>query len=225
MIKIQNVYYMLAYAFDSINDPHYKKLGHEDFSNMLDLYGAILSIGINNLIKQGLGRNYQTLSNETNSVYGKINISESIKTNLLHKKKLICERDEFIVDTYPNQVIKATGLMLIKSPEVKNEFKQSLKRNLMFFNHVNDIKINHIEWNQLTHQRANRIYRLIINVCFLAINGYLQNQNAANIQLINFLDNKHLHTLFEKFVLRYYRKHFFVIHLLFHMWNGIPMME
>ena len=58
MIKIQNIYYMLAYAFQVLQEDSYKKIAVEDFEQAEDLLAAILAKGIANQIKRGLGREY-----------------------------------------------------------------------------------------------------------------------------------------------------------------------
>ena len=80
MIRIQNIYYMLAYAFQVLNEQGYKKIATEEFENTADLFAAILSRGISMQIKRGLGKAYIEQSESLSSLRGKINISESIKT-------------------------------------------------------------------------------------------------------------------------------------------------
>ena len=53
MIKIQNVYYMLAYVYQVLRDNGYTCLSSEEFDNMQNLLAAILSKGLANQIKRG----------------------------------------------------------------------------------------------------------------------------------------------------------------------------
>lgn len=53
MIRIQNVYYMLAYAFQVLNEQGYKNIATEDFENTAELCAAILSRGISTQLKRG----------------------------------------------------------------------------------------------------------------------------------------------------------------------------
>ena len=46
MIPIKNVYYILSYAFQMLNEQGYKNLATEDFGNAGDLCAAILIRGI-----------------------------------------------------------------------------------------------------------------------------------------------------------------------------------
>ena len=46
MIKIKNIYYMLSYAFQTLNDKGYNKVATEEFENTAELFSEILIIGV-----------------------------------------------------------------------------------------------------------------------------------------------------------------------------------
>ena len=58
MIRIQNIYYMLAYAFQVLNEQGYKNIATEEFDNTAELCAAILARGISTQVKRGLGKEY-----------------------------------------------------------------------------------------------------------------------------------------------------------------------
>ena len=58
MIPIQNVYYMLSYAFQVLNEQGYKNIATEQFHNTAELMAAILEKGIAIQLKRGLGKEY-----------------------------------------------------------------------------------------------------------------------------------------------------------------------
>lgn len=53
MIKIQNIYYMLCYAFEVLKKESYEKLKDEKFENTADLFAAILALGVAEQVKKG----------------------------------------------------------------------------------------------------------------------------------------------------------------------------
>ena len=106
MIKVQNIYYMLAYAYQVLNEDSYKKISFEDFEHTEDLLAAILAKGIANQLKRGLGREYVPTAQSLNSPRGRINISASIKGREILNKRLCCEFDEFSQNVYTNQILK-----------------------------------------------------------------------------------------------------------------------
>lgn len=46
MIRVQNVYYMLAYAFQVLHEQGYKNVATEEFDNVAELLSAILCRGV-----------------------------------------------------------------------------------------------------------------------------------------------------------------------------------
>ena len=57
-IKIKNIYYMLSYAYQNLNEGPYKNVDPETFNNIHELLSAILIRGTSNQIKRGLHRDY-----------------------------------------------------------------------------------------------------------------------------------------------------------------------
>ena len=53
MIRIQNIYYMLAYAFQVLREQVYESYGTEEFENTADLLSTILAKGVATQIKRG----------------------------------------------------------------------------------------------------------------------------------------------------------------------------
>ena len=195
---------MLSYAFQTLNDKAYNKIETEDFENTAELFSEILIIGVSAQIKQGLVRDYIDVTETTSSIRGKINITESINEQSFIKRQLNCTYDEFSPNCYLNQIIKSTMNLLVKS-DISKERKKKLKNLLMYFVDVDLIDLKEINW-KIRFDRNNQTYRMLIGVCYLAINGLLQTQKSGNVKLMEFLDGQRMSRLYEKFILNYYRR-------------------
>lgn len=206
MIRIQNIYYMLAYAFQVLNEQGYRSIATEDFENTAELCAAILARGISIQIKRGLGREYILQKEALSSIRGKIDITDSIKTQALHRKQMVCSYDEFSVNSYMNQIIKSTVLLLLRA-DITKARKKELKRLLVFFDDVNTIDLYSVNWN-MRFNRNNQTYRMLINVCYLVVKGLLQTQSDGSTKLMDFLDEQRMHRLYEKFILEYFRREY-----------------
>lgn len=143
-------------------------------------------------------------SESLSTLQGKLNISESIKTQTLLKKQMICTYDEFSTNTQFNQIIKSTMLLLLKS-NITNTRKKSLRNLLLFFSDVNEIDLRFVNWNQ-PYNRSNQSYQMLIGICYLIYNGLLQTQNDGTTKIMDFFDEQRMCRLYEKFLLEYYRK-------------------
>ena len=204
MIPVQNIYYMLSYAFQALQAQNYKDLATEKFHNTAELCAAILDKGISVQLKRGLGKDYLPKSESLSTLQGRLNISESIKTQTLLKKQMICTYDEFSTNAQFNQIIKSTMLMLLKA-NITNTRKKSLRNLLLFFSDVNEIDLRFANWNQ-HYNRSNQSYQLLLGICYLIYNGLLQTQNDGTTKIMDFFDEQRMCHLYEKFLLEYYRK-------------------
>ena len=203
---VKNIYYMLSYAFKSLNFKEYRKVASEDFENIYDLFSELLTIALNKQIKQGLYRDYMEVDETTSSIHGKINITESINELSFINKKLNCTYDEFSLNSYLNKIIKTTLTILLKAP-ISKEKRRPIKNILLYFRDVDVLDINNINW-QIRYDRNNQDYRMIIGICYLTLKGLLQSDHKGDRKLMGFFDDAKMSRLYEKFILNYYRKEF-----------------
>lgn len=204
MIAVQNIYHMLSYAFQVLNEQGYKDVMAEEFNNAAELCAAILIKGVSVQLKRGLGRVYISQTEALTSLHGKIDLSASVREQSIQRRQLICDYDDFSVNSELNQAIKATMELLLRSDITKRR-KKDLKKLLVFFKEVDSICVYDINWN-IQYNRNNQTYRMLIAVCFLVVKGLLQSQTDGTIKLMDFLDEQRMYHLYERFILEYYRK-------------------
>ena len=97
---------------------------------LLEIFiGQFLS-SVNKLVKKGLKRDYQTQSDNLFFLKGKLQPSEQLKRNHVHKQRFAVDYDEYLPDTLTNQLIKTAiqkVLTITRSPK-----HQKLARELDF---------------------------------------------------------------------------------------------
>ena len=206
MIPIQNVYYMLSYAFQVLNEQGYKNIATEQFNNTAELMAAILAKGIAVQIKRGLGKEYIPQTEPLSALRGKIDIAESIKTQTMLKKQMICTYDEFSVNGTMNRIIKSTVELLLRS-DISKAHKKELRKLMVYFGDVEPIDLYTVNWN-IQYNRNNQTYRLLISICYLVVKGLLQTNSDGSTCLMEFVDEQRMCRLYEKFILEYYRKEY-----------------
>lgn len=204
MIRIQNIYYMLAYAFQILREQGYRDVATEEFTNTAELCAAILEQGVKAQLKRGLGRAYVDRTEALSSPRGKIELSQSVKTSALLRRQLVCDYDEFSVDTPMNQILKATIKVLIGS-DIAKARKKGLRQLLVYFSDVSDIDIETVDWH-MRFDRNNQTYRMLMNVCWLVVEGLLQTQSDGTTRMMDFFDDQRMYHLYEKFILGYYKR-------------------
>lgn len=204
MIRIQNIYYMLSYAFQVLTEEGYKKISTEEFENVAELCAAILVKGLSSQIKRGLNKEYVQKSDSLSSLRGKIDISASIKDKSMLKKQLVCFYDDFSVNSYMNRIIKTTMNTLLRS-NISVERKKEIRKLIIYFLDVELLNPETINWN-LQFNKNNKTYQMLIFVCYLILKGLLQTTSSGNVKIMTFLDEQRMYKLYEKFILEYYRK-------------------
>ncbi len=204
MILIQNIYYMLSYAFQVLNEDGYRNMATEEFDNVAELCAAILIKGVSVQLKRGIGRAYIEQTELLSSPRGRIEVSESLKTMSIQRKQLVCSYDEFSVNSYLNRILKTTMELLLRSDITKTR-KKELRKLLVFFAEVETLDPHRINWN-VQYNHNNQTYRMLVTICYLVIKGLLQSDADGTTRMMDFLDEQRMCRLYEKFLLEYYRK-------------------
>ena len=206
MIPIQNIYYMLSYAFQLLDKQGYRHVETEPFHNVGELCAAILAKGVSMQVKRGIGREYIEKTEALSSLRGRIELSETVKTRSMLKQRMVCSYDEFSVNAYMNRILKTTMELLLHA-DISPKRKKDLRKVLVFFGEVETLPVHTINWN-LHYNRNNQSYYMLISICYLVVKGLLQTQSDGTTKLMDFLDEQRMHHLYEKFILEYYRKEF-----------------
>ena len=199
---------MLSYAFSILRQSGIEKVSGEAFDNIHNLFAAILGNGIGQQLKRGLHREYILKHEDLSTLRGRIDLQATIKNRLSRTHKIACEFDELSENNIFNQIIKATVLLLIKHEDVEAKYKNDLKQKMLFFSGVGDIELKSLNWSQLRFQRNNQTYRILISLCQLIVEGMLLSQESGERKLASFVDEQRMCSLYEKFILEYYRKHY-----------------
>lgn len=210
MIPIKNIYYMLAYVFRPLTSTEFKRLDHEQFDNIYDMYASILITGITAQLKKGINHQYLQRQEVTSTPRGRININESIKTLSIALNKVSCIYEDFSVNSYKNRILKTT-LRLLVNRDIQRTRRKQILNLLACFRNIDSLDIHNINWHQY-YDHNNETYEMLIEICHLVIKGWLQSQQAGNTKLMEFEDDQRQSHLYEKFILAYYRREFSNLH-------------
>lgn len=204
MIKIQNIYHMLAYVYSQLRQKQFLNAGTEEFENAAGLLATLLSRGVRQQLKQGIYREYQDEREQLALVRGKIDVAQSVKTRSVLLKQLVCEFDEYTIDNRLNQIIKATIRVLLGA-DISFEQKLELNRLLVHLREVTDIDVRKVSWRFRFNQH-NQSYRVLMSVCQLVAEGLLQTDSKGTVRVLDYLHEGQMSDLFERFVREYYVK-------------------
>ena len=200
-IFIKNIYYMLSYAFTTLNQGGYEDVATEEFENIHNLFAAILAKGISSQLKQGLYREYLNQKETLTAVRGKIDMPGTIQNRLARRQVLTCEYDELSENNLLNQILKTTVMLLLRHVRVDQAYKSDLKKEMLFFSNIDTIDPGTIHWSAIRFQRNNNTYRMLISLCQLILEGMLLTSDSGEYRLASFIDEQRMNRLYEKFIL------------------------
>lgn len=84
----------------------------------------------------------------------------------------------------------------------------NLKSHCYIIGNVSDISVSQIKWSTLRFQRNNQSYKMLMNICYLVIDGLLLSTQSGEYNMATFIDDQHMHSLYESFIREYYRYHY-----------------
>lgn len=204
---------MLSYAFTTLSQDTYEDIAKEEFENIHNLFAAILSKGIGLQLKQGLYREYLNRTENLIAMRGKIDVQGTIRNKIMRKQVLTCEYDELSENNQLNQILKTTVMILLRHAQVKTKYKDTLRKEMLFFTNVDTVDPVAIDWTAIRFRRNNQNYRMLISISQLIIEGMLMTTSQGAYRLAAFIDEQRMHRLYEKFLLEYYRKEFPALHV------------
>ena len=205
--RIKNIYYMLSYAYQTLRETGFDDVASENFENIHNLFAAILFHGVGVQVKRGLHRDYIPEEEVLSGLHGQIRIAETIKRQTRPQGRLICAYDEFTEDSPHNQVLKSVMLLLLRYGNVTHDNKKSLRKLLLYFSSVSDIRPTEIRWDILRYHRNNASYRMLMEICRLTVEGLLLTTETGEHRLASWLNDEKMYYLYQRFVFAFYKRH------------------
>lgn len=208
-IPIQNIYYLLCYAWNKLEEKEKVDVDAEDFQEIYDLFAKVLANGCSYLLKRGFDRNYIEYEDSIPGIKGKLLLSESIKQNLFHKSRALCVYDDFSHNIIHNQIIKSTIRTLLLSDILHKDIRSELHRIYRMFHGIDEIKLSRQHFGMVRLHRNNYFYDLLLKICRVIYDNLLVSEAMGEYKFVDFvIDPRKMNQVFEKFVFNFYRIHF-----------------
>jgi 5-methylcytosine-specific restriction enzyme subunit McrC len=204
-IPIQNIYYLLCYAWNRLEQRDIVDVERIDSTNLVDLFAKILISGTQHLLKRGLDRGYIPQSEDTKTLRGKIDFGSSLKRNLFNKAQAHCHFDEFSHNVLHNQILKSTIWQLICVDTIDEGLEQELVGLYRRLHGIDRIKLNRGAFKKVQLHRNNMFYSFLLNICELIFYNLLPSEDPGRNKFRSFFqDEKQMAALFEDFIRNFY---------------------
>lgn len=205
-IPIQNVYYLLCYAWNRMKEGSLINVSGMDWKELYDLFAHILSEGITRLIRRGIDRSYKTRTENISGVRGKLDISITLKQILHIKAQTCCIFDELEHDVLQNRILKATLHNLLKARHLDSDIRSEVELVYKKLKDITSIQLNARHFRKVQIHRNNCFYRFLMNICRIIYDHTFVEEESGRIQFKDFRENEALMwAVFEDFIFNFYR--------------------
>lgn len=205
-IPIENIYFLLCYAWNKLEEKERVNVSIEDKTELLDLFAKVLINATKMLLKRGIDKNYIDYTEELAGVKGKVQISQTLKSNLLLKQKTICTYDDFSSNIISNRILVSTIHRLTRTKGLDKQLKNELVSLRRMFPDIDQIEITNSLFKQVKLNRNNRFYGFLMNVCQIVYESTFPSEEHGKYKFSDFTrDDNKMNQLFEAFVRNFYK--------------------
>lgn len=208
MIPIQNLYYLLLYAWDALPPGGVSNADRLPQTDILNLLAAVLNRGADQLLRRGLDRGYRHHVEAIPGIRGKLDLSATLKGGHLRRLRTVCEFDELTADVLHNQILKSTARRLLRTDGLDTNLLRPVRVTLDRLVGVSEIPLTARSFGSVQLHRNVRQYRLLLDVCRLIHECLIPHEQRGRFRFEDFTRDEHKMTLlFERFVRNFYRRH------------------
>lgn len=206
-IPIRNLYYLLCYAWDRLDEGTLIDVSGVASDIPVDLLASLLIKALDHIFRRGVRKDYKAESEALSAVRGRIRILETERRFLRQNCRVSCEFDELTPDTPANQIIKGTLRLLSNDPDLDSKLAHDLKRLTKQLSAVRDVRINSQSFRSLNIDRNSSFYRFLLDICHLAQSAQMPEELPGQYRFRNFFrDEAKMALLFQHFVLNFLRR-------------------
>lgn len=206
-IPIQNIYYLLCYAWDQLQEGEVVNIASEDPKTLAELFGQVLAHGTQRLVRRGFDRGYVVHVEETPRLRGRLNMSASMERLSWTKGRMVCEFDEMSHNVLHNRILKTTIEDVLRADDIDKDTRNLLHEQADFLQDIEPAYLTGGTFRRVHLHRNNRFYRFLLNVCELIFDSKLPEQRDGKTRFRDFIrDEKRMPYLFERFVRNFYSR-------------------
>jgi 5-methylcytosine-specific restriction enzyme subunit McrC len=206
-IPIQNIYYLLCYAWDRLEARQLVDLGAVPGQRLDNLLGMALSACTARLIRQGLDRGYVVYEEDGRRLRGKLLVADTLTRMLLPQGRAACQTDELSHNVPHNQVLKAALRRLVASAELDTNLRGQLRGHLARFAEVSDLALDLDAFRRVQLHRNIARYGFAMHLCWLIARSFLPERATKTVRFHPFTaDEREMGHLFEAFVRNFLKR-------------------
>jgi 5-methylcytosine-specific restriction enzyme subunit McrC len=207
-IPIRNLYYLFLYAWAYFPPGAMAETGIDDSPDLPNLFAKLLSVGTRRLLRRGLDRGYEAITEELVGPRGRLRLDRIVKETTQLRGTAVCDFDELTHDVLHNQILKATLSSLTCSADVADETKHELRTLARRFNDVSDIRLSAGCFRRIAISRNSRDYALLMRLCEFVFRALMPAEGGAGARFQKVLEDEvRMSEVFEEFLRNFFQLH------------------
>ena len=205
-IPIANIYYLLCYAWDHVEERDVVRLeALDELERVQDLLGKVLAEGTFRLIRRGIDRGYREVHEDLAGIRGKMALGETAKRALRARGQVACDFEELSHDVLHNRILRSTLKSLLRLPDLHSDVRTEVRNAYTKLDGVSVVPLNRRLFQQVQIDRNRRYYRFLLSVCRLIHEQLLVDERSGEARLTEFSEER-MEKLYEDFIIQFYRR-------------------
>ena len=209
-IPILNVYYLLCYAWNHVQQDATARLRIQEHDKAQDLLGKVLAGGVNHLMRRGLDRGYLERREDLAGIRGKLAVGETVKRALKARARAACDFEELSPDILRNRILRASMSRLLRrnSVNLSDQVRKEVRSAYRKMPAVSPLHLTRSAFTRVQLAGGNRkVYRFLLSVCWLIHDSMVVDERTGRSVFRDFVrDKATMWRLFEDFAAGFYRR-------------------
>ena len=205
-IPIANVYYLLCYAWDHVEERDVVRVDALDqLDGVHNLLGKVLAAGTFHLLRTGIDQGYREVCEDVAGVRGKAVVGETVKRALRARGRVACEFEELSRDVPHNRVLRATLGSLLRLPDLATTVRADVRQAYLKLDGVSTVPLHRKLFRQVQLDRNRRYYRFLLSICRMIHEQLLVDERLGAARFAAFSVER-MDSLYENFIINFYRR-------------------
>lgn len=207
-IPIANVYYLLCYAADMVDDDALVDTGTlERLERAQDLLGLVLARGTFRLIRRGIDRGYRDRTERLRGLRGRLELAAMVKSASMASGETVCTFEEFSPDVLHNRILRSTLALLRRAKGLDPFVRREVALAHAKLDGISEIRVTRRTFGRVQLDRNQRQYRFLLELCQLVHRSVLVDEHGDGARFEDFREKrKIMWRLFERFVAAFYAR-------------------
>ena len=216
-IKIENIWYLLLYAWDMVRWKGKSKSAVEKSPELLGLLATVLTDATQEIIRYQLDRAYTKREAILAGIRGKVDFASSLKLRTFDRGRTSCSFSDLTVDSLKNRIIRGTLDRLLSDPRLvhanstqsfEKDLKHRIRRAVRALEGVTLVPIDAAIFARVQLSPSDRIYALPLAICSLIYRLQMPAEvNGDRLMVALLKDKLRFYQLFEDFIRNFYKIH------------------